>query len=265
LYFSFSLGNNGSTEGFVFGDTGSDSNSNNSMLLNIVIGLIIFYIFIKFIEYVYNIDLSTKIYGIFTNSPKVDINIDHNNGTSSTSSSSTSSDYLDSSGNYNPLLLDYLDKKKQVFNIPGNNYDYNSAKAICKAYNSELATYNQVEDIYKNGGEWCNYGWSEGQMALFPTQQATYNNLQKIEGHEHDCGRPGINGGYIANPSIKFGVNCYGVKPLITQEESDLMKTMTPYPETEKDKAFQSQVDTLKNKISEILVSPFNYKSWTQI
>ena len=265
LYFSFSLGNNGSTEGFVFGDTGSDSNSNNSVLLNIVIGLIIFYILIKIIEYVYNINLSTKIYDIFTNSPKVDINIDHNNGTSSTSSSSTSSDYLDSSGNYNPLLLDNLDTKKQVFNIPGNNYDYNSAKAICKAYNSELATYNQVEDIYKNGGEWCNYGWSEGQMALFPTQQTTYNNLQKIEGHEHDCGRPGINGGYIANPSIKFGVNCYGVKPLITQEESDLMKTMTPYPETEKDKAFQSQVDTLKNKISEILVSPFNYKSWTQI
>ena len=31
LYFSFSLGNNGSTEGFVFGDTGSDSNSNNSV------------------------------------------------------------------------------------------------------------------------------------------------------------------------------------------------------------------------------------------
>ena len=89
--------------------------------------------------------------------------------------------------------------------------------------------------------------------------------LQKIEGHEHDCGRPGINGGYIANPSIKFGVNCYGVKPLITQEESDLMKTMTPYPETEKDKAFQAEVNSLKNKISEILLSPFNYKSWTQI
>ena len=217
---------------------------------------------IKFVEYIYNIDLSTKVYDLFTNTPKIDINIDHN---SSTSSSSTSSNYLDSNGNYNNLLLSDLDKKKQVFNIPGNKYDYDSAKAVCKAYNSNLATYNQVEDSYKNGGEWCNYGWSEGQMALFPTQQTTYNNLQKIEGHEHDCGRPGINGGYIANPNIKFGVNCYGVKPLITQESSDLMKTMTPYPETEKDKAFQAEVDSLKNKINEILVSPFNYKSWTQI
>lgn len=262
LYFSFSLGNNGITQGFVFGDTSSlTSNSNNSTLLNIVLGIIIFYILIKFIEYIYNIDLSTKVYDLFTNTPKIDINIDHNSSTSS----STSSNYLDSNGDYNTLLLGDLDKQKQVFNIPGNKYDYDSAQAVCKAYNSNLATYNQVEDSYKNGGEWCNYGWSEGQMALFPTQQTTYNNLQKIEGHEHDCGRPGINGGYIANPNINFGVNCYGVKPLITQEESDLMKTMTPYPETEKDKAFQAEVNSLKNKISEILLSPFNYKSWTQI
>ncbi len=42
------------------------------------------------------------------------------------------------------------------------------------------------------------------------------------------------------------------------------MKTMTPYPETEKDKQFQREVDSLKNKVNEILVSPFNYKSWTQ-
>ena len=247
LYFSFSLGNNSSSEGFVFGDTSSNSNSNNSTILNIVLGIIIFYMLIRFIEYIYNIDFSTKIYDVFTDTAKVDLNI-------ITNDTSTSAN----------LLLNDLEKK-QVFNIPGNKYDYDSAKALCKAYNSDLATYNQVEDSYKSGGEWCNYGWSEGQMALFPTQQTTYNNLQKVEGHEHDCGRPGINGGYIANPNIQFGVNCYGVKPSITQEESDLMNTMTPYPETKKDKEFQAEVDSLKNKIAEILVSPFNYKSWTQI
>jgi hypothetical protein len=31
-------------------------------------------------------------------------------------------------------------------------------------------------------------------MALFPTQKETWDKLQKIKGHEHDCGRPGING-----------------------------------------------------------------------
>ena len=30
------------------------------------------------------------------------------------------------------------------------------------------------------------------------------------------CGLPGINGGYIDNPNIRFGVNCYGYKPKIT-------------------------------------------------
>ena len=86
--------------------------------------------------------------------------------------------------------------------------------------------------------------------------------MQKIPGHENDCGRAGINGGYIANPNVKFGVNCYGYKPKITNEEEELMKTATPYPESAKDIAFQKRVDYWKNKVDEILVSPFNYSTW---
>jgi hypothetical protein len=155
--------------------------------------------------------------------------------------------------------------RKQVFNIPGNYYSYNDAKALCSAYGANLATYQQIESSYKNGAEWCNYGWSDGQMALFPTQQQTFNNLQKIKGHEHDCGRPGINGGYIANPQVKFGVNCYGNKPKITQDEEELMKTASPYPQTMQDIEFQKKVDYWKNKINEILVSPFNYNVWGEL
>ena len=155
--------------------------------------------------------------------------------------------------------------RKQVFNIPGNTYTYEDGKAICKAYGGDLATYEQIEDAYNNGGEWCNYGWSDKQLALFPTQQNTYNNLQAIKGHEHDCGRPGINGGFIANPDIKFGVNCYGNKPKISSNEAELMKTMTPYPETKQDLEFQQKVDFWKNKAKEILLSPFNYNSWEEI
>jgi hypothetical protein len=152
--------------------------------------------------------------------------------------------------------------KKQVFNVPGNYYNYTNAKALCQAYGANLATYKQIEDSYKSGGEWCNYGWSAGQMALFPTQQNTFDNLQKIKGHENDCGRPGINGGYMVNPQLRFGVNCYGNKPKITSEEEELMKTTTPYPETAEDIAFQKRVDFWKNKVDNILVSPFNYNTW---
>ena len=153
---------------------------------------------------------------------------------------------------------------KQVFNIPGNYYNYNDAKAICNAYGSNLATYQQVESSYNSGGEWCNYGWSDGQLALFPTQQDTYNELQTIKGHENDCGRPGVNGGYIANPNVRFGVNCYGYKPEINSEEEELMKNTTPYPESNEDIEMNKKINFWKNKVDEILVSPFNYNTWSQ-
>ena len=239
--FSSSLGNSENTG---FKDITSDDNSGQFMGI-IIVAILVILIIVNAFQYFFSISVTAYLTDLFTNKPKIDIVVDQST--------------------YQPAPVPEIRFKKQVFNVPGNYYNYTNAKALCQAYGANLATYKQIEDSYKSGGEWCNYGWSEGQMALFPTQQTTYNNLQKIEGHEHDCGRPGINGGYIANPNIKFGANCYGVKPLITQEASDLMKTMTPYPETEKDKAFQAEVDSLKNKINEILVSPFNYKSWTQV
>jgi len=154
---------------------------------------------------------------------------------------------------------------QQVFNIPGNYYGYEDAKTLCQAYGSRLATYNEVEDSYNKGGEWCNYGWSDGQMALFPTQKTTFDNLQKIPGHEHDCGRPGVNGGYMANPHIQYGVNCFGYKPKITSEEEEMMQNTTPYPKTEKDILFEKRVDFWKTKLNDILVSPFNYNSWSRV
>jgi hypothetical protein len=43
-------------------------------------------------------------------------------------------------------------------------------------------------------------------MAFYPTQKTTWDKLQKIKGHKHDCGGPGINGGFIQNPRVRFGV-----------------------------------------------------------
>ena len=173
------------------------------------------------------------------------------------------------------LFVDSV-KTKKCFNInlevntksfinPENDFVYPDAKAVCSAYGGRLATYSEVEDAYKNGGEWCNYGWSEGQMALFPTQKKTFDKLQKIEGHENDCGRPGINGGYISNPAERFGVNCYGYKPRMTSTEEELMATEPIYPKTEKDIAMENRVNYWKDKLSEILVSPFNNNTWSKL
>ena len=181
--------------------------------------------------------------------PQLDITINQNTGESSDGSSQT---------------IPEISTRPQVFNVPGNYYGYEDAKTLCKAYGSRLATYSEVEDSYNKGGEWCNYGWSDGQMALFPTQKTTFNNLQKIPGHEQDCGRPGVNGGYMANPHIKYGVNCFGYKPKITTEEEEMMQNTTPYPKTEKDILFEKRVDYWKTKLNDILVSPFNYNSWSR-
>jgi hypothetical protein len=154
---------------------------------------------------------------------------------------------------------------QEVFNIPGNYFGYEDAKAICSAHDSRLATYQEVEQSYNSGAEWCNYGWSDGQMALYPTQQTTWDGLQKIEGHENDCGRPGVNGGYMQNPSTKFGVNCFGYKPKMTSVEEDIMANTSPYPKTKKDIAMEMRVEFWKKRINDILVSPFNYKNWSKL
>ena len=165
-------------------------------------------------------------------------------------------------------IHDKIDKKtrsKEVFHVSDNKYTYEQAKAICGAYNSKLATWKDVNNAYKHGADWCSMGWSDGQMALYPTQYDKWSNLQKIKGHEHDCGRPGINGGYIDNPLVKFGVNCYGFKPEITKSDKIAMKMSPPYPTTRREYVFDKQVDYWKNNIYKLKLSPFNHDNWSAI
>ena len=49
----------------------------------------------------------------------------------------------------------------------------------------------------------------------------------------------------------------------MNKEEEELMKTVSPYPQTVEDLMFQKRVDFWKDKIDKILVSPFNYTSWS--
>lgn len=233
------------------------SGTGTRIITTIIIIILILLILVNAFQYFFSINLTAYIKGLFTPETQVDIVVDNTTTTGLTEITTTEEK---TGPDFSKLRL-----KKQVFNIPGNYYNYENAKALCKAYDADLATYDQIEKAYNNGAEWCNYGWSANQMALFPTQKQTYKTLQTIKGHENDCGRPGVNGGYIANPRIRFGVNCYGYKPSITEKEEELMKTATPYPETREDKIFQKKVDFLKNKIDQILVSPFNYNIWGQV
>jgi len=232
------------------GSSGLDKTS--GIIIAVIVGIFVILLLFNVLQYFFSIDIMASIKNLFNPiNPQLDITVNQNTGTGTASGSG-----IDSSSE--------LLNRPQVFNIPGNYYGYEDAKTLCQAYGSRLATYDEVEDSYNKGGEWCNYGWSEGQMALFPTQKTTFDNLQSIPGHEHDCGRPGVNGGYMANPHIQYGVNCFGYKPKITTAEEEMMQNTTPYPKTEKDILFEKRVDYWKTKLNDILISPFNYSNWSR-
>jgi hypothetical protein len=156
--------------------------------------------------------------------------------------------------------------KKEVFNISNNLYTYDDAQAICKSYGAELATYDDIEKSYNNGGEWCNYGWSANQMILFPTQKTTWAKLHESEKNKNNCGRPGVNGGYIANPYAKFGVNCYGKKPNQTDADKVRMNAnQSIVPISDEDKKINEKVNFWKENGNKFLVlNPFNRSLWNE-
>lgn len=142
------------------------------------------------------ITTNTSISDLFGTTTNIDVTVDPNNdlntndvtsGTGSTSEPATNN---------------------KVYHINGK-YTYSEAQEICNQNKAVLANIQQINDAYADGQEWCDYGWSDDVMALYPTQYNTWENLKK-NGQEKACGRPGVNGGYTNNENIKMGANCYG-------------------------------------------------------
>jgi hypothetical protein len=157
--------------------------------------------------------------------------------------------------------------KDEVFNISNNLFTYDDADKVCKSFNARLATYDEIEDAYAHGAEWSSYGWSAGQHAYFPTQKETWNKLQTSKGHEHDLGRPGVNGGYFKNPNIRFGVNCFGVKPAMTDAEKKLMDARkdTLYPKSPQDVLLDKKVKFFQeNKDKLLVINGYNTDKWSK-
>ena len=154
--------------------------------------------------------------------------------------------------------------RNEVFNIANNLYSYDDAQLICSAYGARLANYDEIEDAYNTGGEWCNYGWSEGQMIFFPTQKSTWDTLQKDPKKKNTCGRPGVNGGYMQNPYLRFGVNCYGKKP--KPSDADLAKMNNKVvAKTPEELELEKKVQFWKDNSDKLLkLNAFNNKNWSQ-
>ena len=101
-------------------------------------------------------------------------------------------------------------------------------------------------------------------MAFYPTQKSTYDRLQKSRCTKHACGRPGINGGYIANPNVRFGVNCYGVKP---NEPVGWVPSEIKVPPSESTSTspvpndYQNKLNKMKKQA---IIKGFNNKEWSR-
>jgi hypothetical protein len=113
-------------------------------------------------------------------------------------------------------------------------------------------------------------------MALFPTQIETWNELQKEDTEcpansktpsvKNNCGRPGINGGYMANPYLRFGVNCYGKKPVSTVVEQSRTATKPEkvHPKSEQDILLEKKVEYWKQHKDKMLnLNAFNNVKWS--
>lgn len=154
----------------------------------------------------------------------------------------------------------------EVFHVSNNLYSYDDAQSICTSYGARIATYDELENAYKNGAEWCGYGWSDGQMALFPTQKTTWDKLQKTDYNKNSCGRPGVNGGYIHNPHVKYGANCYGKKPVAYTADVNRMNAQknTVYPKSKKDTVSHMKTEYWKKNSDKLAVNGFNNDKWSE-
>ena len=156
-----------------------------------------------------------------------------------------------------PSLPGGIFKASEVFHIADNKFTYDQAPAVCAAYGAQLATLEQILNAYNNGGEWCGYGWSQGGMALYPTQESTWKSLQgeTDTSKRTACGRPGVNGGYF-DPATQFGVNCYGFKP-----DGNLDFPLPP-PGTDRS-TFNDMVKRFRSSMNSFTMDPYSRNEWS--
>ena len=102
-------------------------------------GLFILLIFVNGLAYFFNIDVVTELKNIFSKEPEITVK--------STVSKS------DISLNFN-----------EVYHVPGNRFTYHDAKAVCNAFEGEMATYEQLRESQNKGASWCSYGWTKDQL-----------------------------------------------------------------------------------------------------
>lgn len=150
-------------------------------------------------------------------------------------------------------------REPEVFNISEQVYPYDRAGCKCAAYGGQLATKSQIIDAYNEGANWNNYGWSAGQQAYYPVQpEAYYQCLKRTDPEKwNECRGPGVVGGNF-QPGVKFGVNCFGIRP-----EGHVSIPKPTGPPTEAEICTVIGTYDSNNQLRTDDVSPFNQQKWS--
>ena len=111
---------------------------------------------------------------------------------------------------------------REVFWVGPNKYTFKEAKAVCEKLGSRLASEEEVNRAHKLGANWCDYGWIDGQKAFFIVQEDFHKlmDCKKKPNSSNPCGnKPGVHGGKMFNPDLKYGATCFGFKPPKTEKQ----------------------------------------------
>ena len=178
--------------------------------------------------------------------------------------STTEDDTIKHPTGMDAIVEKVLPPAKDVFTVSKNDYTYYDAAPLCKALGAELATYDEVKHAWQKGADWCNYGWVKGQMAVYPTQKSTYQELQQGPADQRGvCGKPGVNGGYFDNPELRFGVTCSGKRPSQTDHDATAITSGATRPLTASGIEFEKKVQQFKEESDTVGVLPFNKGHWS--
>ena len=187
-----------------------------------------------------------------------------------TTTKNTEDKKSDKSNNKDHPLKKQTSNVPEVFNIANNLYNYEEAQEVCEALGARLATAEEINKAYEDGAEWCVNSWSDNMLVLYPTQEQTYQKLQKIKGAENRCGRTGVNGGKVDNSKLRFGVNCFGIKPAPSEFEqtrmTDVQNAYSNIPKTKEDFVREAKINYwVKNKDKFMVINPFNKDKWNEV
>jgi hypothetical protein len=224
----------------------------------IILVLALVVIFYKHIMFGFNL-LYDSVRGLFVSDNKAQL-MEPEDSTTVTQAPEAPQDIVPDRSS---LTEKILPGRSEVFNVSQNRFTYYDAEPLCKALGAELATYDQVKEAWDKGADWCNYGWVKGQVAAYPTQNATWEKLQQgPEDQRGACGRAGVNGGFFDNPELRFGVNCYGTKPAQSQHDENTVSQRNNEPMTPGMLDYDKKVAHFRSEADHIGITPFNKSTW---